>query len=210
MLGTISMYPWEQFRISLGYFWGQLKTFGLWHIARPDQWVAEHVEQVLPGGRSRYLASRQLQRTLHEQFFALVQSWTVLISLFIAAASAMLSREKWSPEILALAWVIAYTLLTNAAIAGILSQVADRYQGRVIWLMPLFAGLLLLHRPGDPRRVKSQTRCQDWRAETGARQVLGPKVSSSPDCRFHWPAAGGGIHPPAACPAPVPRGPGAR
>jgi len=35
-------------------------------------------------------------------------------------------------------------LIANAAVTGVLSNISDRYQSRVIWLVPLLAGVMVL------------------------------------------------------------------
>jgi hypothetical protein len=47
--------------------------------------------------------------------------------------------------------VIFFTVIANAFVTGVLSEVDGRYQSRVIWLLPLLAGAFVLewldHRP---------------------------------------------------------------
>jgi hypothetical protein len=43
-----------------------------------------------------------------------------------------------------LATIIIVAVIGNAAVTGALSNVEDRYQSRVIWLVPLLAGVLAL------------------------------------------------------------------
>jgi hypothetical protein len=40
--------------------------------------------------------------------------------------------------------VIVSTVVANAFVTGILSMVENRFQSRVIWLLPLLAGILVL------------------------------------------------------------------
>ena len=59
--------------------------------------------------------------------------------LFLVAVRRRLSR----PEVAALA-VVGIGLVTNAAVCGMLSAVAARYQGRVAWVLPALAVMILL------------------------------------------------------------------
>ena len=58
------------------------------------------------------------------------------------------------PRLAGLAAVIFFTIIANAFVTGVLSEVDDRYQSRVIWLLPLLAGAFVLewldHRPSKP------------------------------------------------------------
>ena len=143
VLGTIRAYPWAVLSISATHFWRQLNTFGLWNYA-PNPWILEKVDMVLPGARSHYLKSRQAQETLHERFFTSVQAWTVWASLVVISVWALLLGRGWSRRLVGLAAVIIFVVIANAAVTGVLSNVEDRYQSRVVWLVPLLAGVMVL------------------------------------------------------------------
>src|SRR5260370_23252648 len=100
-------------------------------------------ELALQGARAPYLQSRQAQETLHEEFFTSVQEWTVMASLVVIAVWTLFVRQ-WSRRVVGLTAIIVFVVIANAAVTGILSNVEDRYQARVIWLVPLVAGVLVL------------------------------------------------------------------
>jgi len=143
VLGTLRAYPREELMISAGHFWRQLHTFGLWGYD-PNPWILQMIDPVLPGGRARYLQSRQAQETLHEEFFTSVQQWTVMASLVLIGVSALFVRQGWPHRMLGLTAIIVFVVIANAAVTGVLSNVEDRYQARVIWLVPLLAGICVL------------------------------------------------------------------
>ncbi len=87
---------------------------------------------------------RQAQGTLHEEFFTDVQSWTVTASLGVICMWLVFFRRGRSRQLIGLAAVIAFVVITNAAVTGILSNIEDRYQARVIWLVPLLAAMFVL------------------------------------------------------------------
>ena len=162
VLGTLRAYPREELTISAGHFWRQLNTFGLWDYD-PNPWILQMVDTVLPGARARYLQSRQAQETLHEEFFTSVQGWTVMASLVGMLLWTVFVRQ-WSRRVIGLTAIIVFVVVANAAVTGILSNVEPRYQARVIWLVPLLAGVLVLewlnHLPrrdckGEPRPQES-------------------------------------------------------
>ncbi len=143
VLGVLRTYPRQEFMISVRNFWEQLHTFGLSDYD-PNPWILQMMDKVLPGARTRYLQSRQAQEQLHEDFFTSVQEWTVLASLLVIAVWILFVRHGWSDRLVGLAAIIVFVVIANAAVTGILSNVEDRYQSRVIWLLPLLAGVLLL------------------------------------------------------------------
>lgn len=143
VLGTLRTYPREELIISIAHFWKQLYSFGLWGYD-PNPWILQMVDTVLPGGRSTYLKSRQAQQTLHEQIFTSVQTWTVAASLMVIALWILVGGKWRSRRVLGLTAIILFVVIANASVTGILSNIEDRYQARVIWLVPLLAGILAL------------------------------------------------------------------
>ena len=55
-----------------------------------------------------------------------------------------LSWRHRKPRVVGLTAVIVFMVIVNAFVTGVLSTVEDRYQSRVIWLVPLLAGLFVL------------------------------------------------------------------
>jgi hypothetical protein len=155
VLGTLHAYPREELIISAHHFWRQLNTFGLSDYD-PNPWILEMVDTVLPGARARYLQSRQAQETLHEELFTFAQGWTVMASLVGILLWTVFVRRR-SRRVIGLTAIIVFVVIANAAVTGILSNVEDRYQARVVWLLPLLAGVLVLewlnHR-SEPREER--------------------------------------------------------
>ncbi len=68
----------------------------------------------------------------------------MIISLILIGVWAIFGRRLRSRRLAGLSVVVTYVVLANAAIAGNISNVEDRYQARVIWLVPLLALVFLL------------------------------------------------------------------
>jgi hypothetical protein len=149
VLATLRAYPREQLSISFRNFWQQLMTFGVSNAS--NAWLLEVFERVLPGARPRYMQSRQAQQILPNEFFTSVQVWAVILSLVSMGVLTPLVWRQLPPRLAGLAAVIFFTIIANAFVTGVLSEVDDRYQSRVIWLLPLLAGAFVLewldHRP---------------------------------------------------------------
>lgn len=145
VLATVCAYPREQLSKSAANFWRQLKAFGL-ELFDPNDWVLEEFESVLPGGRPRYLQSRQARDALPLalEFFTSVQNWTVTTSLVVIGVFLPRMWRRRPPRLVGLGVVIVSTVVANALVTGALSMVEDRFQSRVIWLVPLLAGVLVL------------------------------------------------------------------
>ncbi len=143
VLGTLRAYPREELVVSAEHFWQQLNTFDLSDYD-PNPWILAMVDTVLPGARPRYLETRQARGTLHDEFFSSVQAWAVLASLVLIVCSALFWRQVWTPRLIGLATIVGFVLIANAAVTGVLANVEERYQARVIWLVPLLAIVLAL------------------------------------------------------------------
>ncbi|MCH8054619.1 MAG: hypothetical protein IH857_00500 [Deltaproteobacteria bacterium] len=163
VLGTIYEYPWAQLRVSIVHFWHQLNTFGLSEHA-VDWWHSNDFDKFFPNAKSGFLQSRHAQQTLHVGFFTSVQAWTVAVSLLVIGIWSLLLRQGWSRRLIGLTAVIIFVVVANAGVTGVLSQVEDRYQCRVIWLVPLLAILVVLK----------------WREQRGS-----PTTSAEQDFRRH-------------------------
>lgn len=143
VLATLRAYPLQQFNKSAGNFWLQLMTFGLEDIG-PNDWVLEVFDRILPGGRPRYLQSRQARNALPFEFFTSVQNWTIITSLVIIVAFTPRLWRRRLPRLLGLSVVIVFVVIANGLVTGVLSMVEDRFQSRVIWLLTLLAGVFML------------------------------------------------------------------
>ena len=152
VLATLRAYPREQLSKSAASFGQQLMAFGLWDLDA-NAWVLEEFDHVLPGGRSRYLQSRQARNALPLEFFTSLQNWTVIASLVVIGAFTLLMRRRRPLRLVGLSVVLVSMVIANAFVTGALSTVEDRYQSRVIWLLSLLAGLFVLEWLGQrPRR----------------------------------------------------------
>lgn len=94
-----------------------------------------------------YLSSLQNHSSLHfeeitERAYA-AQNWALLVVLAAAAAVGLGRLPRQAVPALLLLTLIGFGLVFNAFATGALANVLDRLQGRVAWLLP-FAALLLL------------------------------------------------------------------
>jgi hypothetical protein len=143
VLATVRTYPQEQFSKSIAAFWQQLQTFGIEDLD-PSSWVAEQFDEVLPGARAHYLASRQARDALHIEGFTAFQIWVVRASLVGMIAFLPFVWRRVSPRLVGLSIVVVSIVIANAFVTGTMSMVDERYGGRVIWLVPFLVGLFAL------------------------------------------------------------------
>jgi hypothetical protein len=140
---VLRAYPHQQLQRSAANFRGQLGAFAPYGFD-PSPWLAEQFATTLTPARASYLRSRQARSLLPLDQMALIQYWTVMISLGTVVALAALFRLRLGARLWALCGTVLATIAANAALTGILSVVDDRYGCRIIWLLPLLAGILLI------------------------------------------------------------------
>lgn len=160
--------PWRQLAASSRNFAAQLGTFGMQGTYFPDLYIVTRIREALPGSGDRFFRSRQARRTLHEEFFAGVQQAALAASLLaIAICGVLLGRDRVN-RLTPLGILVLCALLFNAAITGVISEIEDRYQARVIWLVPLLACVFTLAwldaRRGSATGAASSDRLPAWPA----------------------------------------------
>jgi hypothetical protein len=143
VLATIRAYPREQLLKSMSAFWQQLQTFGIEDLD-PSSWVAGKFNEVLPGAKSHYLASRQARNALHIEGFTAFHIWVVRAFLVLMIAFVPLVWRRLSRQLLGLSIVVVFIVVANAFVTGTMSMVDERYGSRVIWLVPFVVGLVAL------------------------------------------------------------------
>ena len=85
-------------------------------------------------------------------------NWAATILACVAALLVLLTRFRRASRAERAAWLLVlFGLALNAAICAIFSGVADRYQGRVIWLLP-FIALLFARVRKAPAGIASSDR----------------------------------------------------
>ncbi|MEO6093083.1 MAG: hypothetical protein ABIT04_08615 [Novosphingobium sp.] len=142
-----------QLAASFDHFVAQLRQFSLLAVAYSPGLNA-HLLELLPRDRTDELrASRLYEGRLPLSRFNLVNRVAIALSLvgiviflirdFPRSGTVDLSRQLWLFVMLVILGVV-----FNAAVTGVLSNVTDRYQARVIWLIPAAALLIAASRRG--------------------------------------------------------------
>jgi hypothetical protein len=168
VLATVRAFPRQQLSISASAFWKQLTSFALYDLD-PSDWVLEEFDGALPGGKPSYLRSRQAQNDMPLEFFTSVHYAMVLVSLLTIGACTPWLLRRGSSRMVGLGVVVVSVVIANALVTGALSNVEERYQSRVVWLVSLLAGLCVL----------------DWLNERKSRRLAASDVIVSPELGNH-------------------------
>ena len=87
--------------------------------------------------------------------FSVIHYVVVIASVLVLVGVSVSQIRPLPREHLALVVFVGLGIIGNAAICGILSSPADRYQSRVIWLLPLLAAASVIARMSHVRRYAS-------------------------------------------------------
>ena len=143
VLATLRAYPQQQLSRSAANFNQQFLSFGLYGFDS-NPWMLQQFGEVMPRARSSYLRSRQAHNALPLDLLTEIQWWTIIASLAAIAALVPFLWRRHSTRIAGLTLVVAATYAANALVTGVMSVVDDRYGCRIIWLIPLLAGIFFL------------------------------------------------------------------
>ncbi|HWG21976.1 MAG TPA: hypothetical protein VG225_15705 [Terracidiphilus sp.] len=143
VLATLRAYPGAQFQRSAANFWQQLTTFGFDDLG-PSSWVLDEFPSVMPASRASYLRGKQAQDAIPLDELTEFQFWVVIGSVgFMAALAPMMLRFRRA-RLGSLTAVIAFVVICNAAVTGVLSMPEDRLEARVIWMVPFLSGIFAI------------------------------------------------------------------
>lgn len=143
VLATIRAYPRQQFLQSASNFRQQLRAFGLYDFDS-SEWTLTQFNETIPSSRASYLRGREAHDALPLDALTDIQFWTIVLSLAVIAGFTPLLWRRHSRGLSGLALVVFSMVVLNAFLTGVLSIVDERYQCRVIWLIPLLAGVFVL------------------------------------------------------------------
>ena len=168
VLGAILRYPAIQLRASLRHWFDQLRSFGLsqqFTLARRS-WEETASVAIVPEAEMAYKRALAYRGLFPFEALDWIQVTTVLAALGFLAyrltqgdvlsaarrrGPAASSDDQITVALTASTLALVIVLVANAAICGILSEVSDRYQARLIWLLPASALLVAFRLGAKPR-----------------------------------------------------------
>ncbi|MEO6092397.1 MAG: hypothetical protein ABIT04_04575 [Novosphingobium sp.] len=142
VLRTFAAFPREMIAATAGASMQQLGRFGL-----RDLMIDQQVRAIRPG-MIVLVRSDPAGLNVRERFQLITDAVTWLSIVFLPLAYWYFRSER------RLLLLVTAALIANAIICASLSAVADRYQGRVIWLLPVMLcalGASRLYRSADDR-----------------------------------------------------------
>jgi hypothetical protein len=169
VIGVISQYPIEQLRASTKNWVGALSQFTVGNDFRlaKQSWDTMSFMDTIPDAETGYKTGLAYRAKFPFQVFDIIQITVVIVSiLWLVYCSGSLIRILIRSKLLtanqycSVLWITAYiaclsTIITNAAMCGVLSGVHDRYQARVMWLVPALALLTFF---ADQSRARANSR----------------------------------------------------
>jgi hypothetical protein len=152
--GTLLMYAPAQFRASVVNGWRQLLLFSTGAQIVPLLYypgVANVIRlRFSPYVYDDYRNSKQMRNNLDFSLINRVHTVVVVASSFLLLGFLIVLAAKKQPRFYA-AIMVTTMVAGNAFTLGALSGPSERYQGRVIWLVPLLAGCFVFERVLYPK-----------------------------------------------------------
>jgi hypothetical protein len=120
----------------------------------PNMQVAQQIQTHFPRWEAAFQSSREQRGTLQMLSVAPDRLFALIVALL---SPLILGRalRRGDDTMVGLVAIVIVTVVANAAICGILSGPVDRYESRVLWLLPLL-GLLALAPEVTVRRPLGQ------------------------------------------------------
>ena len=103
--------------------------------------IRRYIQRFFPGAYEDYLASRQSTGRLPTAALNMTHGILTVVSLVTGLFLTIRFMRRGSTMMVALPLVIAAALLINATVTASVSGVFGHYQGRLAWLVTLYAAL---------------------------------------------------------------------
>jgi len=144
IVASIERYPGLQIESAFADAYRQFTMFKTGDQIEPQEWVlSKPLSWFIPRQMHAYLSARQQEGEIDFRpinFVHLTVAWLSLAGLAIALVLSFRRRQRRNGVFLAF---ILLALIGNAAICGALSNPHDRYQSRLIWLVPFGLALIV-------------------------------------------------------------------
>lgn len=173
--GAIEEYPGQSLLAGLRHAFEQLVTFraGVDLEVHPNahgpSWVVTVLTRFFPQELGEFMHSLQWQGKWDTDSMNTVYSITVVLSLI--GIAAILFTMPFDGPLLEFLVLIAAAVVANAGATGAFSAVYDRYQARIVWLVPLAFAISVL---AFIRRHRSQTEAEKYAESGGALSARAP------------------------------------
>lgn len=130
------------FRHAIQATWAQIRDFEIGFIKSQKEGSAPYfvLESRYPRMLEKYKGSAQYERDLHFDPVTRLQKWTITVSGIALIFLVLYGYRsgQWKKEWTILVLGLLLFLMINAFVCGVFSNALNRYQARVIWLIPFF------------------------------------------------------------------------
>ena len=142
--GSIAERPLAFARNAIAATARQLATFRTLDDECPSECTSPALIGFNPSMAEQIHSSRQLQDRLPKALIRAVTGTVTCAGLILLIPFALIAARRRDWDALGLVLAVSASILANAALAGALSDVHDRYQSRVVWIVPFVEVLLVL------------------------------------------------------------------
>ena len=148
IIDSIKYYPLDNILSAIRVTAKQLFSFntgeGL-RIYKEKEYVNRQIKNIYSSEHINFTNSKQQQGNLKDILSTVIPIHnTVVTASFLILLFSLLYKSKQTKPTLHLTIVVLSALISNAAICGTFSGAYDRYQSRIIWLLPFLATVIIL------------------------------------------------------------------
>jgi hypothetical protein len=158
--GTIAEYPGQVLLAGLRNTLEQLVTFragvdfDVWPDASGSSWVATVIKRHFPQEFGQFMGSLQWRRALDTNGVNYLYSSAAVLSFL--GILALMFAARVEVKVLQFLLVVAVAMIVNAGATGAFSGVYDRYQARIVWLIPFAFAISMLMYQRQPNAWRSK------------------------------------------------------
>ncbi len=159
VIAAFTTYPLWQLRVTLGNAFRQLFVVDMAFLQRPGTPTnIEKLKKHFPPGYPAAADSLQMRRRLPVGVLATINRLGAIVGLLVFFTVIVWRRRRLGADFFQFSGLIGAFLLGNALTLAALSDVAGRYQARVIWLIVLLAAIAVFRaRRASPGRIEPTT-----------------------------------------------------
>jgi hypothetical protein len=155
---ALRRYPLLNFEMAMSDTARQFVMFRTGDQVEPQEWALRPAfHAYIPAQMNAYMAARQQQGAL--RFGGLNRLHVAIGFASLAGLAFVLAQAIWSRrwDIAVLIGFVLLALLGNAFICGVFATPHDRYQSRLVWIVPFSLMLVLVDRTRFALREKSES-----------------------------------------------------
>jgi hypothetical protein len=152
IFGSLTSYPFWHLKLAIEATIQQILTFQSGFELTPtlpNAYLTKAIEKYFPADYENYRSSLLNKKKFPMPALMKIHNIGILLSLIVALPLTIVFYFQKKYDFTVLFFIILAALVSNAFLCGALAGVYHRYQSRLMWLLPFYAGLALIRLISD-------------------------------------------------------------